>query len=108
MRYGVPVSRYTLLSQGWHVSILRSFRCVGSIDFDVGGVQMGKTLLEVKTRSWSLAKRLLSDGCEGFLMLPPLGTAAGMGRDGSWSWSGESFRAGEWASELGYKGRPVA
>ena len=83
VRYGVPVSRYTLLSQGWHASILRSFRCVGSIEFDVGGVQIGKTLLEVEIWPWSLAKRLLSDGREGLVMLPPLGTAARMGRDGS-------------------------
>lgn len=49
---------------------------------------MGKTLLGVEIWPWSLARRLLSDGCEGALIsrepgLPPLGTAARMGRDGS-------------------------
>ena len=62
------MSRHTLLSQGWHVSILRCFRCVGSINFDVGGVQMGKTLLEVEIWPWFLAKRLLSDEREGALI----------------------------------------
>lgn len=88
MRYGVPVSRHSLLSQGWHVSLLRGFRCLGSIDFDVGGVQVGKTLLGVEIWLSSLAKRLLSDGREGALIsrdpgLPLLGTAARMGRGGS-------------------------
>ena len=82
------MSRHSLLSQGWQLSLLRSFCCVESIDFDVGGVQMGKTLLGVEIWPWSLARRLLSDGREGALIsrepgLPPLGTAARMGRDGS-------------------------
>ena len=49
---------------------------------------MGKTLWGMEIWPWSLTRRLLSDGREGALIsrepgLPPLGTAARMGREGS-------------------------